>query len=54
MIMNRMDLKRWSRGNPDCMYFDLSLHLPAQALLCVSHENRVVGKGRYLASIVTA
>ena len=52
MIMNRMDLKRWSRDNPNCMYFDLSLHLPAQALLCVSHENRVAGNGRYLASTV--
>ena len=32
------------------MYFDISLHLVAQALLRVSHEYRVTGNGRYLAS----
>ena len=49
MIINRMDLRRWSRGNPNCMYFDIRLHLVAQALLRVSHEYRVTGNGRYLA-----
>jgi murein DD-endopeptidase MepM/ murein hydrolase activator NlpD len=48
MTMNRMDLKRWSRGNPNCMYCDIGLRLPAKALLRVSHENRDTGNGRYL------
>jgi len=49
--MNRLDLKRWSRGNPNCMYGAIGLHLPAQALLRVSHENRVTGNSRSLSPI---
>jgi len=32
------------------MYCDIGLHLPAQALLRVSHENRVTGNDMYLAN----
>ena len=51
MFLNRMDLQRWSRVNPNCMYCDIGLHLSAQALLRVSHENRFAVNDRYLASL---
>jgi hypothetical protein len=47
MFLNRMDLQRWSRVNPNCMYCDIGLHLSAQALLRVSHENRFAVNDRH-------